>query len=61
MKKDSLIFVAGGNGMVGSAIIRILKQQGFTKVITRTKKSLIYVISKLLIHFLKHKDQNMFS
>jgi GDP-L-fucose synthase len=30
------VFVAGHNGMVGSAIIRELKIQGFTKIVTRT-------------------------
>ncbi len=40
MEKDAKIYVAGHNGMVGSAIVRKLKQQGFTQIITRTSKEL---------------------
>jgi GDP-L-fucose synthase len=34
MQKDSKIYVAGSNGMVGSAIIRKLKADGFTNLLT---------------------------
>ena len=34
MGSDSKIFVAGHNGLVGSAIVRHLKEQGFTNIIT---------------------------
>jgi len=34
MDNDSKIFVAGHNGLVGSAIVRHLKSQGFTNIIT---------------------------
>lgn len=40
MKKDSKIYVAGHRGMVGSAIVRELQQQGYTNIITRTHKEL---------------------
>lgn len=40
MDKNSKIFVAGHNGLVGSAIFRRLKKDGFTNIITRDKKSL---------------------
>ena len=40
MKKDSLIFVAGGTGMVGGAIIKKLKQLGFINILTRNRKEL---------------------
>ncbi|MHB1048549.1 MAG: GDP-L-fucose synthase family protein [Bacteroidota bacterium] len=36
MQKDSKIFVAGHRGLVGSAILRLLKEQGFTNLIVRT-------------------------
>ena len=37
MQKEQIkIYVAGHNGMVGSAIVRDLKKQGFNNIITRT-------------------------
>ena len=40
MEKDSKIYVAGHRGMVGSAIVRELRRQGYTNIITRTHKEL---------------------
>lgn len=40
MEKDSKIFVAGHNGMVGSAIVRELRKQGYTNIIVRNSKEL---------------------
>jgi GDP-L-fucose synthase len=40
MEKNSKIFVAGHNGLVGSAIIRKLQQEGYTNIITRTSHEL---------------------
>lgn len=40
MRKDSKIFVAGHNGLVGSAICRRLKSLGYTNVITKSKAEL---------------------
>ena len=40
MKKNAKIYVAGHRGMVGSAIVRELKRQGYTNIITRTHKEL---------------------
>jgi GDP-L-fucose synthase len=40
MKKDSKIFIAGHRGMVGSAIVRLLKSQGFQNIVTRTSSEL---------------------
>ncbi len=40
MEKDSKIYVAGHRGMVGSAIVRELKRQGYTNIITRTHNEL---------------------
>ena len=37
MQKDSKIFVAGHNGLVGSAIVRRLKEEGYTNVITKDR------------------------
>ncbi len=40
MQKDSLIYVAGHCGLVGSAIIRILQNQGFSNILTQTHAQL---------------------
>ncbi len=40
MEKDSKIYVAGHRGMVGSAIVRELRRQGFDKIVTRTHAEL---------------------
>ena len=40
MKLDSKIYIAGHRGMVGSAIVRALENQGFNNLIYRTSKEL---------------------
>ena len=40
MKKESKIFVAGHRGLVGSAIVRNLKENGYTNIITKTRQEL---------------------
>lgn len=40
MDKNSKIYVAGHRGLVGSAILRALENQGFTNLVTRTSQEL---------------------
>jgi len=40
MQPSSKIYVAGHNGMVGSAIVRKLKQEGFTNLVLQSSKEL---------------------
>ncbi|QMW02530.1 GDP-L-fucose synthase [Spirosoma foliorum] len=40
MEKQARIYVAGHRGMVGSAIIRKLQEEGYTTIITRTSSEL---------------------
>ena len=40
MDKNDKIYVAGHRGLVGSAIVRCLKKEGFTNIITRSSKEL---------------------
>jgi len=40
MQKDEAIYVAGHRGMVGSAVVRKLKAEGFGNVLTRTRTEL---------------------
>lgn len=40
MQKNSKIYIAGHRGLVGSGIIKKLREEGFTNVITRTRQEL---------------------
>ena len=40
MNKQNKIFVAGHNGMVGSAIVRNLKQRGYTNIVVENRRYL---------------------
>ena len=40
LSPDSKIYVAGHRGLVGSAIVRALKEKGYFNIITRTHKEL---------------------
>lgn len=40
MNVDSKIYVAGHRGLVGSALVRMLKRKGFTNLVTRTSAEL---------------------
>ena len=40
LRKNSKIYVAGHKGLVGSAVLRLLKKKGFTKIFFKTSKQL---------------------
>ena len=40
MEKNSYIYVSGHNGLVGSAIVRKLRYEGFENIITVSKADL---------------------
>jgi len=40
MKKESKIYIAGHKGMVGSAIVRKLNDEGFNNLLTRSSQDL---------------------
>ena len=49
MNKESRIFVAGHGGLLGSAVCRQLKKQGFKYILTLARKDTDYLnYSKLL-------------
>ena len=51
MQKDSKIYVAGHEGMVGSAIIRELISQGYNNIVGRTHKELDLRSQHMVEHF----------
>ena len=51
----SKIFIAGHNGMLGSSILRILKQKGYKNLITIDKKKLDLRDQKSVKNFFKKK------
>lgn len=51
MHPDSKIYVAGHRGMVGSAIVRELRRQGYRNIITRTHRQLDLVNQQAVLDF----------
>ena len=52
-KKNEKIFLAGHNGLVGSAVLRKLKKQKYTNITTINKKNLNLLDQKKVFNFLK--------
>jgi GDP-L-fucose synthase len=53
LNKESKIFLSGHKGLVGSAILEKLKEQGYKKIITRTRKQLDLRNQKRVLNFFK--------
>ncbi|MFN3406806.1 MAG: GDP-L-fucose synthase family protein, partial [Caldimicrobium sp.] len=51
MERDSKIFVAGGSGMVGSAIIRKLLQMGYRNIISNYHKRILSEFKETSVKF----------
>jgi GDP-L-fucose synthase len=51
VKRDSLIYVAGHQGLVGSAICRSLRSQGYTRLLLRTHAELDLADASAVNHF----------
>lgn len=61
MKENDSVYIAGHNGMVGSAIVRGLKQRGFKNLICRTSKELDLRNQQAVdLFFAKEKPQFVF-
>ena len=53
------IFLAGHNGLVGSAILRKLKKKKYKKIITISRKNLDLLNQKAVYSFFKKKNQKL--
>ena len=61
IKQSSRIFIAGHNGLVGSAIVRKLKSKGYKNLLFRTRKELdLKDKPKVLKFFKKYKPKFIF-
>tara|TARA_Y100000590_G_scaffold468781_1_gene653074 strand:+ start:2435 stop:3373 length:939 start_codon:yes stop_codon:yes gene_type:complete len=58
IKKKSKIFVAGHNGLVGSAILRKLKKKGYKNIITVDRRKLDLTNQSKVLAFIKKKKPN---
>lgn len=54
--KNSKIYVAGHNGMVGSSVLRLLKLKGFNNLIFKSSNELDLRNQKLVYHFFKKEN-----
>jgi len=54
--KDKKVFIAGHRGMVGSSVLDLLKNSGFTNIITKTRQELDLTDSSLVGEFFKKEN-----
>ena len=55
LNKNSKIFVAGHNGLVGSAIVRKLKEKGYKQILTINKSKLDLTNQSKVFKYIKPK------
>jgi GDP-L-fucose synthase len=61
MNKNAKIFVAGHRGLIGSAIVRKLEQNGYTNIIKRTRQEMDLCDQLAVLHFFnKEKPEYVF-
>lgn len=51
MNKDAKIYVAGHRGLVGSAVVRVLTANGYSKLVTRSRQELDLTDQAAVAHF----------
>ncbi len=55
MNKNSKIYISGHNGLVGSALVRELKSQGYTNIVTKNKEELDLLNPTAVSDFFKNE------
>lgn len=53
ISRDDKVFIAGHNGMVGSAVLRLFQKEGFRNIITRSRKELNLLDLKAVEEFFR--------
>lgn len=59
MKKDSKIYIAGHNGMVGSSVLRKLKKEGYSNIIYKSSSELDLRSQKEVSTFIKIENPDL--
>ena len=59
IKKNSRIYIAGHKGLVGSAVLKKLKNLNYKNLIVRTKKQLDLTNARRVEFFFKKKKLNI--
>ena len=57
MNKDSKIYVAGHNGMVGSSIVRRLQKEGYNNIIVRSHREIDLLCQAYVQYFFEKEKQ----
>jgi len=61
MRKNARIYIAGHRGLVGSAIVRLLNEQGYTNLLVRTHSELDLTDQRKTLEFFQtHKPDYVF-
>ena len=60
VSKNAKIYVAGHNGLVGSAIVRRLKKKGYKNIVVATRKQLDLTNQSRVFNFLKKKKTKFY-
>ena len=55
LDKESIIYLAGHNGLVGSALLRELRKQGYERIITKSHKELDLTVKEKVEEFFKEE------
>ena len=58
VNKRSTIYIAGHKGLVGSAIVRKLKEKGYKNLVTKTRRELDLLDQKKVFQFIKKIKPN---
>jgi GDP-L-fucose synthase len=61
MNKKSVVYIAGHNGLVGSAIYRLLQKKGYRNILVRSRKQLDLTNQQAVLNFFrKNKPEYIF-